>query len=65
MIYAVFLRFNTRSFSRYCARLADAIKKDKESQKMDDLPVLATCQSDTSAMLSGKVNSPAVYENTQ
>ena len=32
---------------------------------MDDLPVLATCQSDTSAMLSGKVNSPAVYENTR
>ena len=31
----------------------------KESQKIDDLPVLATCQSATLAMFSSKVNSLA------
>ena len=37
----------------------------KESQKIDDLPVLATCQSGTSVMISGKGNSPVVHESTQ
>ena len=36
----------------------------KESQKIDDLLVLATCQSGTSAMLSGEVNSPVVHGST-
>ena len=40
-------------------------ERKKESQKIDDLPDLATCQSGTSAMLSSEVNSPIVHENTQ
>ena len=38
---------------------------NKESQKIDDLPFLATCQSGTSAMLSSKVNSAVVHESTR
>ena len=34
-------------------------RKKEESQKIDDLPVLATRRSGTSAMLSSKVNDPA------
>ena len=34
---------------------------NKRSQKIDDLPVLATCQSGTSAILSSKVNTPVVH----
>jgi len=49
------------SFSCYRARLADA----KEWQKMDDLPVLATSQSGTSAMLSSEVNGPIVHGSTR
>ena len=37
-------------------------KKKEESQKIDDLPVLATRQSGTSAMLSSKVNGPLLME---
>ena len=33
----------------------------KESQKIDDLLVIATCQSGTSAMLSSEVNGPVVH----
>ena len=33
--------------------------KERRSQKIDDLPVLATCWSGTSAIL--KVNTPAVH----
>ena len=33
-------------------------KKKEESQKIDDLPVLATCRSGTSAMFSSKFNCP-------
>ena len=70
MIYAGFSRLNHRnSFSRYRARLADAKERKKErkklSQKIDDLPVLATCQSGASAMLSCKVNGPFVHGSTR
>ena len=32
------------------------VEKEEESQKIDDLPVLATCWSGTLAMLSSKVS---------
>ena len=37
----------------------------KESQKIDDLPVLATCQSGTTAMLSSKVDGHIAYGSTR
>ena len=59
VIYAVFFsRLN--SFSRYRASLADSYtdsRRTKErSQKIDDLPVLATRRSGTLEILSSKVN---------
>ena len=59
-----FLRLNRcNSFSRYRASLADSYtdrrKKEEESQKIDDLPILATHRSGTTAMFSSKVNSCA------
>ena len=39
-------------------------KKKEESQKIDNLPVLATCRSSTSAMLSSKVNGPVAHGST-
>ena len=50
------------SFS-HCATVVEKRKK-KESQKIDDLPVLMACQSGTLAMLSSKVNGPAVHGGT-
>ena len=40
-------------------------ERKKEAQKIDDLPVLATHRSDTSAMLSGKVNGAVAHGSTQ
>ena len=40
-------------------------RKEEESQKIDDLPVLATCQSGTLAILSSKVSGPVVHGSTQ
>ena len=37
----------------------------EESQKIDDLPVLATCQYGTLVMLSSKVNGPVAHRSTQ
>ena len=53
-------------FSRYYASLADSYtdRRKKESQNIDDLPVLAIRQSGTSAMLSSKVNSPIAHGST-
>ena len=39
-------------------------RKKEESQKIDDLPVLATHQSGTSAMHSSKVNGPVTHGRT-
>ena len=63
VIYASVLHLNCcNSFSRYRVSLASERKKKEErSQKIDDLPVLATCQSGTLAMLSGEVNGPVVH----
>ena len=45
--------------------LAWMTKKKQKSQKIDDLPVLATCQSGTLEILSSKVNGPVSNGNTQ
>ena len=37
----------------------------KESQKIDDLLVLVTCRSGTSAMLSSEVNGPIAQGSTR
>ena len=40
-------------------------RRKKESQKIDDLPVLATCRSGTSAMLSSTSNGPIAHGSTR
>ena len=63
MIYVVVLRLNCcNSFS--CCH-AIAVEKRRRSQKIDDLPVLATCQSGTLVMFSSKVNGPVAHGNTR
>ena len=69
MIYAVFSRLNRcNSFIRYRASLADSSlteeRRKKESQKIDDLPVLATCRFGTLAILSSEVNGPDAHGST-
>ena len=56
-----FLRLNRcNRFNRYRASgLKDG--EEEESQKIDDLPVLATCRSGTLAILSSKVNGPVAH----
>ena len=43
-----------------------ARKKERKtkSQKIDDLPVLATCRSGTSVMFSSEVNGPVAHGST-
>ena len=57
--------FRCNSFSRFRASLADSYidrRKKEESQKIaDDLHVLATCRSGTSAMLSSTSNGPIAH----
>ena len=36
----------------------------EKSQKIDDLPILVTCQSGTSVMLSSEVNSSVAHGST-
>ena len=40
-------------------------KEEESSQKIDDLPVVATCRSGTLVMLSSKVNGPVAHGSTQ
>ena len=40
-------------------------ERKKESQKIDDLPVLATRRSDTSAMFFSEVNGPVAHGSTR
>ena len=40
-------------------------KSEVRSQKIDDLPVLATHRSGTSAMLSSEVNGPVAHGSTR
>ena len=39
--------------------------KEEESWKIDDLPVLVTCQFSTLVMLSSQVNGPFAHGSTQ
>ena len=62
VIYAVLSRLNRcNSFSRYRA----IVMEKRRSQKIDDLPVLATCRSGILAMLSSKVNGPVAHGSTR
>ena len=64
-IYAVLLHLNhCYSFSHYHAILVESGEKEEESQKIDDLPVLATCRFGTLVMLSSKVNGPVAHRST-
>ena len=64
VIYAVLSRLNCCiRYSSYFAVVLEV--SQKESQKIDDLPVLATCWSGTSAMLSSEVDGPVTYGSTQ
>ena len=48
MIYAVLWRLNCcNSFSHYRAIVVEKRREKEISQKIDDLPILATCQSGT------------------
>ena len=40
-------------------------KEEEEGQKIDDLPVLATCRSGTLSVLSSKVNGPVDHGSTR
>ena len=71
VIYAVFSRLNRcNSFIRYRASLADSSlteerRRKKESQKIDDLPILATYRFGTLAILSSEVNGPDDHGSTR
>ena len=61
VIYVVVSHLNRcNNFSRYLVCLTVR----EESQKIDDLPVLATCRSGTSTMLSSEVNGPIAHGST-
>ena len=63
VIYAILSHLNCSNiFSHYRAIVVE--KRKKESQKIDDLPVLATCRSGTLVMLSSKVNGPVAPGST-
>ena len=40
-------------------------ERREKNQKIDNLPVLATCRSGTLAMFSSNVNCPVAHESTQ
>ena len=63
MIYAVFF-FDILIASTVIMLPQLTLRERRKSQKIDDLPVLATCQSGTSPMLSSEVNSPVAYRST-
>ena len=49
-----------------CLTVREEEEEEEElSQKIDDLPVLATHRSRTSAMLSSKVNGPVAHGSTR
>ena len=66
VIYAAFWRLNRcNSYSRYRASLADSYTDGRKKSEVDDLPVLTTRRSGTSAMLSSKFNGPVAHGNTR
>ena len=60
-------------FRDFCIVIASAVivlawrivTLTEESQKIDDLPVLAICRSGTSAMLSSTSNGPIAHGSTR
>ena len=62
VIYAVLLQNFYDSFSSYPAILVEDRQKKVRNQMKDNLPVLATCQSGTLAMLSSEVDGPLLME---
>ena len=65
MIYAVFFCISIVVIASAVIVLAWLRKeRNKESQKIDDLLILATCQFGTSVMLSDEGNSPVVHGST-
>ena len=66
VIYVVVSRLNRcNSFNSYRASLPYVREEKEESQKIDDLLVLATCRSSSSAMLSSKVNGPVAHGSSR
>ena len=61
MIYAVLSRLNRCNSLSRCHASAIVV----ESQKIDELPVLATCWSDTLAILSSEVNGLVGHGSTR
>ena len=59
VIYVSFSLNRCNSFRHYRASLKEG------SQKIDNLRVLVTCQSGTSAMLFSKVNNPFAHGSIQ
>ena len=65
MIYAVLSRLNCCNTFSSCRAIVVKGGKKKESQKIDDLPVLATCWSDALAIISSEVNGLVGHGSTQ
>ena len=66
MIYDIFSRLTVIVLA--WLTVTDRRKKERKkerSQKIDDLPVLATHRSGTSAMLSSKVDGSVAHGNTR
>ena len=58
-------RDHCNNFSLYHASLPYSEGRGRRSQKIDDLPILTTCQSGTSTMLSSEVNGPIAHGSTR
>ena len=64
------MEVETAAFANYMCLVWESSHYDTytfiygSSSKIDDFPVLATCRSGTSAMLSSKVNGPAAHGST-
>ena len=67
VICAVLLHLSHRnSVSSYLAIVVEGRqKKERRSQKIDDLLVLASCWSGTLVMLSSNVNGPVAHGSTR
>ena len=62
MIYAVLSRLNRcTSFSSYLAIMVEGRQKKERSQKIDDLPVLATCWCFSDLCFPGKRVPPNTF----
>ena len=53
------------SFCHYHVSWWKVERKKKKVKKIDDLPVLATCQFGTSVMFPSKVNGPVAHTSTR